>query len=200
MQVPYDGVSSSDIGHEEPKNVKYRKKACRDFPLGRCRLGDRFSPIFTPNVAMCREASPVLNPKITFTRPSSAAQEEYRRENSSSACSLFLTSRVNDLPIDSHLDGEPSSGLAELNYPSPPPDTPGSFGIFSDTSSVVQSPASPSSFSASNGAEHIPVSVKGPLSRKRSQNVYRRGIHYKTKPCKFFHSNGSCVKGDRCNL
>ncbi|GJE98977.1 zinc finger CCCH domain-containing protein [Phanerochaete sordida] len=75
---------------------------------------------------------------------------------------------------------------------SAPPSTPSS--TLSDTDL-----SSPQSFVSMHlaGSESSYASDNREPGRQRSNSG---GSFYRTKPCKFFHSNGMCVKGNRCNF
>lgn len=75
---------------------------------------------------------------------------------------------------------------------SAPPSTPST--VVSDTD--LSSPQSFVSMSLAGSETFCPSDNREP-SRQRANSG---GSFYRTKPCKFFHQNGMCVKGNRCNF
>ncbi|PCH40300.1 hypothetical protein WOLCODRAFT_136768 [Wolfiporia cocos MD-104 SS10] len=86
--------------------------------------------------------------------------------------------------------------------PPPPPSTPISFddecaeppSTASDTC-----PESPVSFTSEARVVLSSHAKFAPSSSTRAE-FRPKSVFYKTKPCKFYHSQGSCIKGDRCNF
>ncbi|CCM04926.1 uncharacterized protein FIBRA_07123 [Fibroporia radiculosa] len=86
------------------------------------------------------------------------------------------------------------------SYPPPPPGTPTSadgFPLSPFHETQLHSPAYAACRTRSSLADSS-------TSRRQKSSDYqgltRRSMFYKTKPCKFYHANGSCIKGDKCNF
>ncbi|KAL6303185.1 hypothetical protein BKA93DRAFT_826864 [Sparassis latifolia] len=74
--------------------------------------------------------------------------------------------------------------------PPPPPGTPN----FVDTADLswefIPEPTSASTVST----------ILSPIEHKPRHSLAHRSLFYKTKPCKFYHENGLCIKGDQCSF
>ncbi|KIP06695.1 hypothetical protein PHLGIDRAFT_448394 [Phlebiopsis gigantea 11061_1 CR5-6] len=99
------------------------------------------------------------------------------------------------LPLESHilkmsLDNEKVPVKSTQPAPPVPPPTP------SSTATEASSPTSTTSAHFA-GSESARLLEEQQAPRERANSC---GSFYRTKPCKFFHERGSCVKGNRCNF
>lgn len=193
--------------HINPQNTTL------DFPQ------PNFAPVFFQGPQGIPLPTPLrLQPSPSLVSGTSSEDTSFSSESNLSIDDTLLATLMDTWQTDTPRD-------ASAACPPPPPATPISFDDSTEPSccwlDIPTSPSSAASSSAlgsplvtlrrtslpstipSSGSFSSPIvlqrrsSLPSPGVQPRAQ---RRGIYYKTKPCKFFHERGSCIKGDKCTF
>ncbi|KZT12211.1 uncharacterized protein LAESUDRAFT_170913 [Laetiporus sulphureus 93-53] len=141
-------------------------------------------PVWSPTDAAFPQYSNVMMP----ASPASAASDASSFDASSSEAASIHTEEASPISPMGFGGMHTVVDIVGHAYPPAPPftsSTPNSASAFTQDRSELAGGRSPSS-SSSN-------------SRAQGQAHSYRSL-YRTKPCKFYAANGSCVKGDRCNF
>ncbi|KZT38869.1 hypothetical protein SISSUDRAFT_1046322 [Sistotremastrum suecicum HHB10207 ss-3] len=179
-----------DIRSPSPGKMssRYRTKPCVNFLSGNCSYGDKCS---------FAHVLPPLSPVVQSPAPWSPGYVSPVNANGWWDGSHADTRGrfVPELPPQPEMSDDESTYSSDVRGP------PVSSPVMAVVHVPVYVPVPPTVPMFGGSGSGAPAPAPAPLTRDRSNSLGNTtSIHYKTRPCKFWNTDGHCPKGEKCTF